>query len=408
MTLINGLNDDGRFEITIESDGVNRVNNIYLNDIWQFETPFCYNNEKNTVSAYDQYVNPFIRFYLRPAVDSLATLRLYEITQSVPKYQYITSIPDSTLISYGLDGPHPYSTISDGVELIKDANYTGTIWADVLYISSYSDENLTVLKQLLQDGWELGIHYSASLASKTMADAIILMNDEYEQITEIFGQSPITWCSLANSDNKSHADYAYANLNMIWRNGYNGVHSITNVGNLCDSYWNWWDNASRAGITMPSFTHETDITPAITYSISPANFEIYVQNYRQHEMQICGFYHYWTIAQNTNHTIISDLTFEPDNVLSFSVTNIGGNSRLFVAAPFVEMVLDSNGDEVNFTTTEGGIILEVESDDYRIMTIDFYRQEQMDQAISPIFAIIPLMIIISVISMVIGLGRKLK
>lgn len=408
-TLIWDLQGDGRFTISIESNGVTRTNNIYLNGIWQFETPYCYNNEKNSPTSFDQLVNPYIKFGLGgPIVGNWGALRLYEITQTVQKYDYVTPIPDGTLVSFGLDGPHPYASVEGGIDLVKSYNGTGTIWADVGYIGVYSDENITAIKQLLANGWELGIHYSAGLTSKTMVQAIDIMELQYAQIATIFGQNPTTWCSLGNADNKSHADYAYANLDMIWRNGYSGVHGLNNVGNLCDNYWKWWDNASAAGIAMPSFTHETDSEPAISYSISIGNFTKYVERYNEHGMQIVGYHYYWAIAQNTVQSNVSGMIIENDSMLSFTLSNIGGKSRLLIDADFVELILDENGNEIEFEVTADGIIVEVEAGEYTLMTEAYYRQEQMNNAITPIFAIIPLVIILSVIPMVMGIGKKLK
>lgn len=58
--------------------------------------------------------------------------------------------------------------------------------------------------------------------------------------------------------------------------------------------------------------------------------------------------------------------------------------------------------------TDGDLIMLLEIGDYRIMTIADYRQMMFEDSISPIFAIIPLVIIFSVIPMVMGLGKKLK
>jgi len=60
------------------------------------------------------------------------------------------------------------------------------------------------------------------------------------------------------------------------------------------------------------------------------------------------------------------------------------------------------------TPSEGILTLLVEAGDYRIMTEAYYMAEQIGNAISPIIAIIPLVILLSIISMVIGKGRKLK
>jgi hypothetical protein len=104
----------------------------------------------------------------------------------------------------------------------------------------------------------------------------------------------------------------------------------------------------------------------VSSSISYSKFEQWLDNYAANNVSIVGYYEYWTLAQNTYHTQVTDLSIENESSLSFTVDNIGGNSRLFVAAPFAEMVLDGNGNEVPFTDVDGGIIIEVEAGYYVI------------------------------------------
>lgn len=73
------------------------------------------------------------------------------------------------------------------------------------------------------------------------------------------------------------------------------------------------------------------------------------------------------------------------------------------------LLLDSNGETIDYELVDGSIYWNVTRGElYEVQSYAAYRSEQMSAAMSPIFAIIPLVIIVSVIPMVMGLGRKLK
>ena len=399
--------DSLRFNLTISSDGIARTNSIYIDGIKILETPIS----RVSTRQYEPnaFANPYL--YFQPYVYATETsvgLAIHSIAQTVPAYQYVTPISDPNITPYGLDGPFAYSTVDDGIALLQQYGGRGTIWADVGYLASYSEENITKLKQLIAEGWELGIHYSTKLSDKPMEQAIEIMRSEHATITEMFGQSPTSWCSYQNADNGSHANYAYANLGMVWRNGENGVVGQVAVGNLCDDYWPWWASASAAGMVYPTFTHQTDPDPAGTYSISMSNYETWLDNYAAAGVSIVPYYDYWTLAQNTYHTEISDLMVDDGKSMSFTIDNIGGRSRLFVAAPWTEIVLDANGNDVPFEVVDDGIIMEVEAGEYQVMTMSAYRADQIDRAMSPLYAVIPVVVVLAVLGGLITMVGRLK
>ena len=399
---LNHFAANGTMDIDVVVSGTDDICQVYLDGVLKLTTPlYQYGFELNEINT------PFIMIYPTGTyAGSYAVLKLYSITQTIDSYHYVTPIGNSNVQPFGLDGPHDTNNISDGIAYMVARDGAGTIWADIGYVS---DTNIPYIKSLLANGWELGIHFSSGLNTLSYAQAKALIDDEVEQITALFGQQPTSWCSLQNADNNTHAIYAYQNYGMAYRNSYCGIKHITNVGNLEDEVWSpFYQPLSEGGIVYPTFTHQTDPDPAVLFSISFSNFTDYVDNYQTNGIRLVGYYEYWSIAQNVAHTIISGATLKNDSYLSFDVDNIGGNSRLFVAAPFAELVIDENGNEVNFTVTDGGIILEVEAGEYQIMTKSYYRQLQVDNAISPIFIIIPFVVIFSVIQLVTGLGRKLR
>ncbi len=359
-----GFSTNGRFKISITANSVTRINRIYLNDVEKLATPFTGYRESAPITLYDQFVNPFMFF----SFDSIypgqsACLQLYSIEQTVPQYSYVTPVSNPRVTSFGVDGPHAWDTVDTGLSLVGG----GTIWADPTFIDDYSLSDLAELKALIADGWELGIHFSARLSDLPLADALSLMYNETADVAGVFGQAPTTWCSLQGGDNATHAEYAYTHLGLLSRNGLNGSGAgLTNVGNLGENCWGFWSLVSAAGVVIPSFTHELDISPAIPYSISPDNFTIFVSNYADNGIEFVGFREYWEKAQNSYHTTVSGLVSDPGVSLSFTVANMGGQSRLLVNAPWAAAVLDGSGGHVPYDVCDAGIVIEVPNGTYTV------------------------------------------
>jgi PKD repeat protein len=262
-----------------------------------------------------------------------------------------------------VDGPHPWDTVDYGLSLLDH----GTIWADVGDFDVYSPSDMAALKALIADGWELGIHYSARLYDLPLAEAISLMDVETAGITAMFGEPPTTWCSLQGADNVTHAEYAYTNLGMVSRTGVNGCGAgLSSIYNLGDNCWTFWSIASAAGIVIPTFSHQLDVTPAIIWSISADKFSTYVSNYQNSGVDFVGFREYWEKAQNSYHTAISNVISDPGVSLSFTVANISGKSRLLVSAPWATAVRDGSGGSVPFEVSGSGIVVEVEAGNYTV------------------------------------------
>ncbi len=353
-----------RFKITIVSNTAEKTNLIYLNGVKKLSTPYTRYRAVNLNTAYDPFVNPFVYFdfaSIRPG--RTARLRLYSVEQTVPEYAYVTPISDPGMVSFGVD-LHPWKTVNDGLSLLDG----GTIWADVTALAGYSASELAALKALIaDDGWELGIHFSARLTDLPLDNATRLMDAETAQIKSIFRTSPGSWCSLQGADNVTHARYAYTKLGMVSRNGANGsAAGLSSIGNLGDNCWTFWRTVSTAGIVIPSFSHELDVTPAIDWSISAANFRAFVSNYADNGVRVAGFREYWDTAQNSHHTTISDVVSAPGVSLSFTVRNMGGKSRLLVKAPWGGIVRDRSGHRVPFEVSGSGIVIEVEDGTYTV------------------------------------------
>lgn len=359
-----GFSGGGRFQITIVSNSISMTNIVYLNGEEKLTVPFTAYRQDTLVTAYDPFTNPYVYFEF----DSIhpgctAYLQLYSIEQTVPEYRYITPIANPKLTSFGIDGPYAWDTVDNGLSLVRG----GTIWADVHYVRRYSSSQLAALKALIADGWELGIHFSSRLSDIPLADAIALMKTETDNITAVFGQRPTSFCCEANADNITHAYYAYTNLDLVWRNGWNGNGcGLANIGNLHDDTWSFWSPISAAGVAIPSFSHELDVTPAIPYSINPGYLSTFVSNYERNGVRIVGFREYWEMAQNSYHTVISNFVCDPGVSLSLEVSNVGGRSRLLVNAPWANAVRDASGNKVPVEVSDLGIVIEVVAGGYTV------------------------------------------
>jgi PKD repeat protein len=129
------------------------------------------------------------------------------------------------------------------------------------------------------------------------------MDSEYATVTARYGQAPTSWCSYANSDNITHAVYAYQKYGLLWRNGPSGVHLVDMVGNIYNTTWSWWSRASANAVVYPVFTHRTDLDSQLTntHSIDYSKFTKWVNNYHDTSVRVTGFKQYYLngLAQDT-------------------------------------------------------------------------------------------------------------
>jgi hypothetical protein len=216
-------------------------------------------------------------------------------------------IAPTNLQPFGLDGPYPSGTVKNGVEYLAKNGFHGTLWLDCEGKWVKDQAEFAYLKKLVEDkGWEVGIHYTQGLIKLPYEDAIRLMKEEYEFVKDSTGFIPTSWCSFQNLDDVKFADWAYKNLNMVWRNG-SSTHSLPNVGTLDNDTWPWWNKALSSRIIHPCFTHKTDIEPSTPYSIDYSKFIKWVDSYKNIDYEITGFNKWWEINNNTLNATFDDI-----------------------------------------------------------------------------------------------------
>ena len=321
---------EGKLSLKIRFDGITKTTTITGNDHNAIVTPLY--SLRSSQLNYPCFSNGYIKIsnIALPYQDN-STVLIYSISQTAQR-TLITPVGGKSILPFGLDGPHHYSTVKDGLSYMKKSGQRGTIWFDKEYMKN---ENSTpfFLALLLHESWEAGIHFSKSLTKLTSSEAYRLISDEYEYISSILHARPKTWCSLRNGDNVDFAKNVFDTYAMIWRNGEMGVQAEPGVGNLEDSSWEWWNLASRAGLIHPAFTHQTDPEPAIRYSISYSKFTQWVDNYQANGISIIPFHEWWQINANTNDTRITNISEGDNHRLRFKVTTNGGRALVNVHIP---------------------------------------------------------------------------
>ena len=324
--ILSNASEKANFKIIF--DGYNKTNTIYAQDGSYIVTPY-YNLDRQKL-PYIDFSSGYIKFTAFILGEgTYLDIDIYNINQTAER-KLITAVGDSKLIPFGLDGPLPMNTTGEGIDYLNRKGNRGTMWFDKGILEKSNDTYVDYLRSLVSnDSWEVGIHYTKELNSLPLEEAYRVMDEEYLYVSEKVGQKPTSWCCLRNRDNLTHAIYAYENLGMTWRNGDAGIHAERDVGNLYDDTWEWWEPASKAGMSYPVFTHELDMEPAIKYSISRSNFRDWVDNYYSNNMTIVSFYEYDQISRNTYDASFENLQYN-ENLLAFDAHTNGASALVNV------------------------------------------------------------------------------
>jgi len=256
------------------------------------------------------------------AAETNETLVIHSINQSIIKNGNITSIGDPLSLATGVDGPqNPLSTWHNGSLLISANNGRATIWADPNYLND--PDVVSYTKTLLSQGWELGEHETVDLGKLNTSEAEKAIDSNTTAIISIFNQTPTSFCSLQDNESWENSNYAYTKYGMISRNGYTGVKSLPNIGNLENATWDgWWSTVQPSGIIYRSFTHQTDVSPAIAASIDPSKYNSFVTGYSAKNTIFVPFIDWWKMSTNTNDAAFIENT-DPNALLNFTAHTNG-------------------------------------------------------------------------------------
>ena len=298
--------------------------------------------------AFETYVNHY---------DTKVDTFIYKLTQTTPR-SYITSLGAKNLTAFGLDHGGPLTGVQNGVAAVTNVGGKGTLWMDVGYGFMTDNTQLAYYQDLINNhGWVLGIHFSKILTDMTMSDATALMQSEYNQLTARMGVAPTTWCCLTNAENMTLVSWAYTHLGMLDRNFDFGTGAIPNVGNLWSDTMTWWSKAATAGLVMPTFVHETDITPPGPYSLSLADFKKWVNAYTASGIQITSFSDWYLTNLNAGDGQATNIVAN-DQTATFTMSTNGARCYVNVNyhATALTVVTDQGAGSVPYTVQSDGSI----------------------------------------------------
>lgn len=333
------------------------------------------------------------------------------LRQTIETSGEVFAIGSSTYQAIGYDGPHNYTTTMAGMERIRAAGMTGTIFADVDYLSNATF--LAYLKTLQSEGWEIGIHYSEGLTSLSYEDSILMMEEEYDIISAVFGVAPKMWCSLGNDENISHVAYGSIELDMIWRNNKVLYQNLPGAHDMVNNSYDYWYGVAVGGTaTCPMYLHETEIEPATSAGVDKSLWDAYLDIIFAGPVQLVSYYEWYMIQANQFDATYS---LEITDYGTEITANTNGYTAMtvLVDSPTDEtIIMDQDGNQVSYSVTPDGYILFEAEDNgvYLVTTMDDYRAMKMSEAYLPLNSLIPIvvtmMVIVAVVEMVVGLKKK--
>jgi hypothetical protein len=207
---------NGKISLIVSFDGESKTTTISGNDQHSISTPF--HSLSSSQLKYPSFSHGYIKIstIAMPDQGSSSTC-IYSLSQSAPG-KMITPVGDKNIQPLGFDGPHQYICLKKGIAYMEKYGYRGTIWFDIEYLKD--EQYVAFLKTLIHSkSWETGIHYSKSLTTLPLADAVRMIADEYDSISSQLGTSPSSWCSLRSRDNEFFANLIFDTYSMIWRGG---------------------------------------------------------------------------------------------------------------------------------------------------------------------------------------------
>jgi hypothetical protein len=303
--------------------------------------------------------------------DDSTIVKLFRVTQEVKASSLVTAIGSTKYQAFGYDGPHDASTVMEGMNEIRDANMSATIFADVGYLRN--PPYVEYLKGLIADGWELGIHYSEGLSTIRWENATDLMVSEYTSISEMFETQPLFWCSLGNLDNATYALWAKNNLNMLYRSLRVIPQNVPGSSDITNLSIDYWMGAAKSGVsTVPIYVHQTEIEPQESRSSVDASlFDSWLSNIIANDIRLTGYNEWYMINSNQLDATFSYGAAGDNTTIAVNTNGHYANVLVKIKADDV-IAVEHEKQIVDYSTSpEGYIIFEVEDRGiYTISTIE--------------------------------------
>ncbi|MDD3138652.1 MAG: hypothetical protein PHX08_06745, partial [Lachnospiraceae bacterium] len=340
---------NNRVTVSIHSYDSNRTNVITAGPGLYVTTP--YRTETTRKLPYTNVIQPliFLDCYAS-GTDGWVNVHLYNITQSIPR-NIITPYARNDIMGFGLDYPNTTNN-QKGTDLLISQGQTATVYLSGTNLDR--SEDVAYDKSLFANGFEEGIHFYPGLATESLEQAKNTIDTQMEAAETTFGSTPASWSSSENKDNVTHAIYAYNKYGTLYRNGMMGTGYISNIDTLTSATWAWWSEGSEHGAVCPCFTHQTDNSPAIPYSIDLDLFKTFVTNLNSKGINLVSFskWYYSSMAQTATTNILQS----DANTMKFQLKTSGGYPvNMNVQTVISPSKLDCNGVLIPFKQTSDGI-----------------------------------------------------
>ncbi len=283
----------------------------------------------------------------------ILNVSIYNFEQKIPE-KLITIMPDNTTFAFGFDGPRV--NYSNGTDWLKGHGQRATLWVSPrAYYNLLSSSQKSDVQDLINNkGFELGIHFVRSLRNLPWDAAVNEMDTETIKVSNIFNnRSVLSWVSLGNQENSSHAEYMWNNHHSLWRNApnsnagaYSGIYSIYSSSSV-SSYSNirFWDIASQYKSFNPAYTHSVLNLLEEPDSVNTSDFDRIFTNYTKSGIKIIPYSEWYYTNLNTITNITNIYFSQTSSHFNINTSNYNATTRIY----------DPNGKGIWFA--DGGTVI---------------------------------------------------
>jgi len=336
----------GWIDLRITRNGWNNLVTVWSGATSHSVTNKFYTRTTNSNNlTYSTISNAYVKFGAYTATYTWLEISVNQITQTCDKREYLTAIAPNNITTLGLDGPHVYSEVDGAIAELTSHGFTATIWEGGATTADWANATVIgIYKDLIDNhSWELGIHFAKTLNTRTWADVVTITTNEMANVTTKFGRVPTSWSCLGNADNATIGNYLYALYGMRMRNQF----TEANVINLMQTAMPWYNQTFGSQMSLPAFTHETDVIPAAAYSIRPDDFARWVNDKVNSSMEIRPYDEWYEECHNSQDASFTDLSVDTYS-LDFTANTNGYDAYVHAvqAGDSLKALIDTSDDSV--------------------------------------------------------------
>jgi len=268
----------------------------------------------------------------------------------------VTVWADNSKFPFGFDGPRWNFTA--GADWLVSQNQRATIWANPADYALFNTTQRAYVQDLFDNHkWGVEAHFSQKLAPLSYSDAWVVIASEKANIVSDYGFVPLSFCSLSNSENKTHAATAWSTYNLLWRNipgsnggGYGGAYAMYSqcyggygCGSISDNT-RFWNVSSQYKTFMPVYTHSVMSPLMETSAIDTNDFISIMSNYINSGVTIYPYAEWYYENMNTVQPITNVLF--SSTASHFNISTHGYNATTTIYDPFSEGIWYADGGKV--------------------------------------------------------------